>query len=196
MTPKAPEIIDVNSQQFEELLERAASNTLRDEDLELMRSLFASYAGFFQIVGDKNTTIARLRKMMFGATSEKSQNVLGDAEDVSNQLPGTASNGDAPNDASGKAGNHEDEEASKPGHGRHGADDYSGADQFDVSHPKLSPGDACPECTQGTLYEKPPGVLVCFVGRALLARDGLSPTEAALPSLWKTLHGLDSRRRG
>ena len=79
MTPNAPEIIDVNSQQFEELLERAASNTLRDEDLELMRSLFASYAGFFQIVGDKNTTIARLRKMMFGATSETSQNVLSDA---------------------------------------------------------------------------------------------------------------------
>jgi len=163
MTPNAPEIIDVNSQQFEELLERAASNTLRDEDLELMRSLFASYAGFFQIVGDKNTTIARLRKMMFGATSETSQNVcIGHG---SNQLPGDALNGDAPDDA---AGNHEDEEPSTPGHGRYSAGDYPGADQVDVSNPELSPGDTCPECTQGTLYEKPPGVLVRFVGQAPL----------------------------
>lgn len=37
MTRKAPEIIEVNSQQFEEILERASSNTLRDEDTELMR---------------------------------------------------------------------------------------------------------------------------------------------------------------
>ena len=85
MTRKAPEIIEVTSQQFDDILERAASNTLRDEDTELMRSIFESYAGFFQIVGNKNTTIARLRKMMFGATSETSKNVLGDAEDASNR---------------------------------------------------------------------------------------------------------------
>ena len=30
--------------------------------------------------GDKNTTIARLRKLMFGATTEKSKDVPGDAE--------------------------------------------------------------------------------------------------------------------
>jgi len=39
MTRKSPEIIDVNAQQFEELLERAASNTLRDEDTQLLRQL-------------------------------------------------------------------------------------------------------------------------------------------------------------
>ena len=54
MTRKAPEIIEVNAQQFEELLERAASNTLRDEDTQLLRQLFESYAGLFQIVGDKD----------------------------------------------------------------------------------------------------------------------------------------------
>ena len=69
----------MTSERFEELLKRADSNALRDEDMELMRQVFASYAGFFQIVGDRNTTIARLRKMMFGATSEKSQDVLGEA---------------------------------------------------------------------------------------------------------------------
>ena len=165
MTRKAPEIIEVNSQQFEEILERAASNTLRDEDTELMRSIFASYAGFFQIVGDKNTTIARLRKMMFGATSETSKNVLGDAEDAPNPSPGDTPD-DAPADSNS---NHvEDSSAPPPGHGRHGADDYPGADQVEVKHPKHVAGDVCPDCGQGTLYEKSPSVLVRFVGQAPL----------------------------
>lgn len=37
-----------------------------------------------------------------------------------------------------------------------------------VKHPQYSPGDACPDCGQGTLYEKSPGVLVRFVGRSPL----------------------------
>ncbi len=49
--------------------------------------------------------------------------------------------------------------------GGHPAEDYPGADQVEIRHPELSPGDACPDCYQGTLYEKPPGVLVRFVGQ-------------------------------
>ena len=165
MTRKKPEIIEVNSQHFEEILERAASNTLRDEDTELMRSIFESYAGFFQIVGDKNTTIARLRKMMFGATSEKSKNVLGDAEDAPNPPPS-----DALDAASADSDSNQDEDPSEtpPGHGRYGADAYPGADQVEVTHPKHAAGDVCPDCGQGTLYEKSPRVLVRFVGQAPL----------------------------
>jgi transposase len=170
MTRKAPEIIDVNAQQFEELLERAASNTLRDEDTQLLRQLFESYAGLFQIVGDKNTTIARLRKMMFGATSEKSENVLGDAEDALNFSPAEGSDDDAVDEATADSGSRQDEDSSKPasGHGRLGADAYPGADQVEVQHPQHAAGEVCPDCGQGTLYEKSPGVLVRFVGQAPL----------------------------
>jgi hypothetical protein len=127
-----------------------------------MRSIFASYAEFFQIVGNKNTTIARLRKMMFGATSETSKNVLGDAEDAPNPSPS-----DASDDASADSESNQDEDSSEPppGHGRHGADAYPGADQVEVKHPKHAAGDVCPDCGQGTLYEKSPSVLVRFVGQ-------------------------------
>ena len=174
MTRKTPEIIEVNSQQFEELLERAASNTLRDEDTELLRHLFESYAGFFQIVGDKNTTIARLRKMMFGATSEKSENVFGDAEDALNPSSRDGSDGDTADEASAGSDSgsdrnqYEDSSETASGHGRHGAGDYPGADQVEVQHPQHAAGDVCPDCGQGTLYEKSPGVLVRFVGQAPL----------------------------
>ena len=82
MTKPSPEIIEVNSQQINELLDRAESNTLREEDTELMRQIFDSYVQFFQMMGDKNTTIARLRKLFFGSSSEKTSNVVGDADDA------------------------------------------------------------------------------------------------------------------
>jgi len=173
MARKTPQIIEVTSQQFEEILERAASNTLRDEDTELLRHIFASYAEFFQIVGDKSTTIARLRKLLFGATSETSKNVLGAAEDAPPPPPS-----DAADDASANTDHNQDKSScepscepfsgSSPGHGRHGADAYPGAEQVEVKHPHHAAGDVCPDCGQGTLYEKSPRVLVRFVGQAPL----------------------------
>jgi len=151
MARKAPEIIEVNSQQVQELLDRAASNTLRPEDTELMRQIFDSYAHLFEIVGDKNTTIARLRKLLFGASSEKTDKVVGSSE--KSQEPNTSGDDNA------------SDEEPRPGHGRYGADDYPGADQVDVPHPTLRAGDDCPECQDGTVYEKEPSVIVRFVGR-------------------------------
>lgn len=166
MARNATEIVEVNPERFEDLLARAESNTLRDEDTKLLGQIFVSYAGFFQIVGDKKTTIDRLRKMLFGATSETSQNVLGDEQDDANQSSGDASDDDTSADSENNPS--EDSSDPPPGHGRHAADDYTGADQVNISHPEHSPGDACPECTQGKLYEKRPGVLVRFVGQAPL----------------------------
>ena len=164
MKQKTPEIIDVTPQRIEELLERAQSGSLSDDDMELMRQIFASYQGFFEIVGDKNTTIARLRKMMFGPTSEKAQEVL---DDLSQEDPDDPENVSSDETAHGTSTTEPDKEPSEPapGHGRHSADEYTGADQVTITHPEHSAGDACPECLQGKLYEKRPGVVVRFVGQ-------------------------------
>jgi len=166
MTRKTPEIIEVNFQQMEELLDRAASNTLRKEDTELLRQFFDSYVQFFQIVGDKNTTIARLRKLLFGASSEKADKVLGDENNV--EEPDAAGSDDADSDFTDPKDRAAAEDEPSPGHGRYGADDYPGADRVDVPHATLCAGDACPDCHQGTLYEKRPSVFVRFVGQAPL----------------------------
>ena len=71
MTKSPTEIIEVDSQRIEELLDRAAANTLSEEDTELMRQIFTSYTQFFVMARDKDTTIARLRKMLFGAGSDE-----------------------------------------------------------------------------------------------------------------------------
>jgi len=57
-----------------------------------------------------------------------------------------------------------------PGHGRNGADAFSGAQQVKIAHQKLRHGDRCPECEKGNVYtQKEPKVLVRFVGQAPLA---------------------------
>lgn len=94
------------------------------------------------LVGDKNITIARLRKMLFGASTEKTAAVIGGKKDSA---------------TSGK------------GHGRKGADAYSGAEKIEAPHESLQPGDPCPQCEEGTVYQTArPGVLVRLLGQAPL----------------------------
>ena len=162
MTRKTPEIIEVNSQQMEELFERAASNTLREEDTELLRQIFDSYTQFFQIVGDKKTSISRLRKLLFGSPTEKTKHVLGELPSAND-----ADGGD-PDSAAGDRGESTDPRPQRSGHGRLAADDYEGAKQVEVLHDHLIEGDPCPACEGGTLYEKTPRVLVRIVGQAPL----------------------------
>lgn len=157
------EIIEVNSQQLQDLLARAASNTLREEDTELMRQIFDSYVSFFQIVGDKNTTIARLRRLLFGASSEKTDKIVG-SEETAEATSEEAAGNDGPG-APESSGSEGPKDTPAAGHGRYGADDYPDARQVEVAHGDLCPGDDCPTCHRGTLYEQTACVIVRFVGQ-------------------------------
>ncbi|NIL95931.1 MAG: IS66 family transposase, partial [Planctomycetales bacterium] len=176
--PHAPEIVEMDTQQLEELINRVESNTLRAEDPALIRQVFDSYTQLFAMIGDKNTSLARLRKLLFGSSSEKTKDVVGDP-------PESATDGDSQGapDAAGQDGedsvlpqdisdeHHPDgdpngESSWQPtGHGRNGAQDYPAAEQVEVAHQELAEGDPCPECEGGKLYEKVPGVLIRIVGQ-------------------------------
>jgi transposase len=57
-----------------------------------------------------------------------------------------------------------------PGHGRHGAQAFSGARKVSISHPQLSSGERCPDCGRGKVYvQQEPKSLVRIVGQAPLA---------------------------
>jgi transposase len=57
-----------------------------------------------------------------------------------------------------------------PGHGRNGADRFSGGRKIEVTHPTIKHGDRCPECGQGNVYgQKQAKVLVRIIGQAPLA---------------------------
>jgi transposase len=176
-----PTIIELNMGRLEDLLQRVDAQDLREDDYGMLRSVIESYVGLFFAVGDKNTTIARLRKMLFGARTEKTATVLGQhpAGSAQGPAPVALAAGDAstpqsgpPTDVTptGDAKVKTDSETTKPdrakGHGRNGADAYTGAEEIDVPHSSLQPGDPCPECETGTLYDsKRPGVMVRLVGQ-------------------------------
>ena len=182
--PTKPTIIELDMDKLEEILRRVEAKELHADDYETIGTVIESYVGLFSLVGDKNTTIARLRKMLFGASTEKIAAVIGGGADSNTSL---AQDADAPLAASAE-GNAETVsaltadtenalETPPPGHGRNGADAYTGAEKIAVPHASLQPGDPCPKCDKGTVYDSRPGVLVRLVGQ--------SPIQAKIYELQK-----------
>ena len=163
----APEIIDVEDARLQEVLRRV-EQALEAEDAELVRALFASYAYVVDLVEDKNTSIRRLRQLFFGAKTEKTETVVGRSPGTPAAAPQPGTEADASTAAAGAS----PDEPRPPrrrtaarGHGRNGADAYHGAERIEVPNTLLSAGDACPDCGEGTVYEKPPGMIVRITGQ-------------------------------
>ena len=169
--PNALEIIEVDSTRLEDVLHRV-EQTLDEKDAALIRAVFKSYVYVTDLVEDKNTSIRRLRQLFFGKRTEKTAAVVGRRSDQPEATPpsGVAAEtavaaGEPDTDASDEAA----PAAACKGHGRNGADAYRGAERIDVPHPSLAAGGACPSCGQGTVYEKPAGVVVRITGQPPLA---------------------------
>jgi hypothetical protein len=170
MMSKQPTIIELDMDELKDLLDRAEA-ALDEKDYETIKAVVESYAYIAELVGGKNITIARLQKMLFGASTEKTAAVIGDGVD-SEALP--PPDEDTVTDSPGKADSETPTEdtlaTSGNGHGRNGADAYEGAEKVEVAHESLQPGDSCPDCGQGTVYEmRRPGVLVRITGQAPVA---------------------------
>lgn len=164
ISAKQPEIIEMDFTKLEALLDRAEQGAIEKEDYQTIRTVFESYYYLTQLIDRKSTTISRLRKLLFGASTEKTAAVLAGMEAGAEGTDGQQSNA------------HQDQESDRTpsrekkkrpkGHGRNGADDYPGADRVGVPHEFLKPGDACPDCSRGTVYQVAhPGILLRFVGQ-------------------------------
>jgi len=167
MMSKQPTIIELDMDELKDLLERAEA-ALDEKDYETIKAVVESYAYIAELVGGKNITIARLQKMLFGASTEKTAAVIGDGAD-SEALPPPDEDTvtDSPGEADSETPTEDAPAASVGGHGRNGADAYEGAEKVEVPHESLEPGDSCPDCGQGTVYDmRRPGVLVRITGQA------------------------------
>jgi hypothetical protein len=167
MLRNTPEIVEVDGTQLEDVLRRA-EQTLDEKDCALIRAVFESYAYVADLVEDKNTTIRRLRKLFFGAGTEKTAAVVGRSTDTPETVSPNAAVADTELCAT-ELGVGDSDPANatlaNQGHGRNGADAYRGAERIDVPHKSLAAGDACPHCQRGTVYENAPGVLVRITGQ-------------------------------
>jgi transposase len=141
---------------LERLAERARQAPLSDDDYATLKAALHTLGYVAQLVEDKSVTITRLRQMLFGASTEKTRDVLARAGG-----PAASPRGDAP----------PPRPRPRPaGHGRQKADAYVGAARVDVAHAHVHHGDRCPGCTKGKVYVlRDPGVLVRLIGQAPLA---------------------------
>ena len=79
--PTKPTIIELDMAKLDEILRRVEARELRADDYETIRTVIESYVGLYFAVGDRNTTIRRLRQIIFGVKTEKTAAVIGDAKD-------------------------------------------------------------------------------------------------------------------
>ncbi len=155
MSKKAIPRIDVPMEELEKVLERARKEPLDEEGYAKLKASLETLGYLVQLVENKDTTIHRLRQILFGSSTEKTSQVLpteAGNPTVNPKVPKEKASG----------------EKSK-GHGRNGAEAYSGAEKVQVAHESLKPGDRCPHCQKGKVYHQAqPGVLVRVVGQAAL----------------------------
>jgi len=154
--------------ELESILQRAQTAPLDEKDCAKLKAVFESYIHLTDLVEDKQMTIKRLRQMLFGASTEKTSDVIKEEKDESESPLATNENSRAPPEKTGDEGS--EPQQKRKGHGRNGADAYTGAEKIRVPHESLQPGDLCPECKKGTVYQmKKPGVLIRIVGQAPVA---------------------------
>jgi transposase len=143
----APKRIDLTPEQLDALLKRVEAGTLQDGDYEIIKGMAETLSLLSQALDNKNTSIKRLLKLIFGDSTEKTAQVL-----KRNTTGGKKS---------GK------KKKKHKGHGKNGAAAYTGAQKIKVAHESLKPKDPCPDCHTGKLYELPDaGVIVRVTGNA------------------------------
>jgi transposase len=155
-----PERIELDRSELEAILEHARTS-LSEDEYDKLHAAMETLIYLTQELEKNRVSVQRLKKLLFGATTEKTQKVM---EKLLDQAEKENNSGDegAKNKAS---------EAQKKakGHGRNGVEAYTGADKVCVPHASLKPGDACPNCKNGTVYESvKPGHLVRVRGQAPL----------------------------
>lgn len=137
---------------------------MTERDYEIFAAVVPAYRFVVNLLTQKKVTIARLKKLVFGARTETTEAVLGrGAEGAASEPARDASRGEPSADppASGSRPKR------RKGHGRLGAEAYTGVERICVPHESLEPGDDCPHCQQGRVSEMAqPALVIRLVGQA------------------------------
>jgi transposase len=177
--------LEVSMNELQDALEHARS-ALSEKEYSQLKAALETLGYLTELIEDKETTLRRLRQILFGPSTEKTRKVLGELSGPKEGKPGTeasdtegsaAAEGQATpasatraEEAKGDSGSEEKPERPRvPGHGRNGAEAYTGAHKVVVPNTEVKVGQRCPLCLKGKLYElRTPGVIVRVTGQAPL----------------------------
>jgi len=152
---KDPDHNSTDSAEIEALITRLERGQLRDEDAQLLTRLLRLLLRLITLLQQKNASLSRLKRLLFGPRSDKrkvtSPSSDAGAEGESDSASSTAT--DKPSPSTHK-GARSQSASRKGGHGRMGAEAYSGARVVRCRDTELKPGAGCPhDGCRGKLYD-------------------------------------------
>ena len=149
--PALPEVesVELDISELKSLIDKARTEPLSEAEHNKLYTALDTLGIVGNELDKKRVSIQRLKQMLFGETTEKTDNVF-----------------------KGKV-RPKDNKSKEPvkGHGRNGAKDYAGAKKTEVKHPELKAGDSCPDCKKGTVYKHKPSRIVRISGYAPLQAE-------------------------
>ena len=164
--PDGPEYVDVDQRELEAILEHAKKGALNQDEYDTLHAAMETLIFLTRELEKKHVSIQRLKQMLFGAATESTRKVMKKILDEMEQK-------NTPGEDDKKTGSDSKPSPKAKGHGRNGADAYTGAETVHVPHKHLKPGDACPKCIKGTVYGTAPSRIIRIRGQAPLGGEGI-----------------------
>lgn len=153
------EPLELDPRELEAILTRAKTTPMSEEEYAKLHAVVETLVFLTGELEKKHVSIQKLKQWLFGAPTESTRKV------VQKLLEQAGS--ESTDDAEEKQRPDAQPPEKAKGHGRHGSAAYTGAEQVRLPHESLKPGDLCPECQKGTVYESvAPARLVRLRGQA------------------------------
>ncbi len=167
---KDPNITSAQPDEIRSLISRLRQRNLSERDFVLLERALDTFLSFITLIENKNATIKRLRKMLFGPRRDSRVGSGDSAKRADESVPDDAS---APADQQPTSQAEMKAEGKRKGHGRHATTEYTGARLIVSHHHDLKAGDSCPHpCCTGHLYDtKTPSRPIRFIGHPLVTAE-------------------------
>ncbi len=159
MSGKKPPVPQLPIEDLVAIVEQARQGAIEPQQYAKLKAAIHTLALLQEELGSKKTSIERLKRMLFGASTEKTRAVLGENCTEEESAAGAKAGGEPDRADGGQR---------RKGHGRNGAADYPGAQKVKIRHPSLHHGQSCPACARGKVCTLEDAVRVRFHGMAPL----------------------------
>ena len=136
------QVLELPLEELTAIIQRAQVGPISASESAKLKALVETFALLKTELQSKKASIERLKKMLFGATTEKTREVLGEGATPQAQAGMQSPH---PSDSPDPGGQ-------RKGHGRNAAAVYTGAQKVEIGHAALHTGDACPGCHTGKVY--------------------------------------------
>src|SRR5882672_2872869 len=168
---KDPDQNSTDSAEIEALITRLERGQLHDGDAQLLARLLRLLLRLITLLQQKNASLSRLKRLLFGPRSDKRREP--------NSSPGAGAEGEPDSESSTSTensspdtpkGSRSQSPARKGGHGRMGAEAYTGARVVRCRDEELTHGARCPhDGCRGKFYNtRQPAIFIRLTGQPLV----------------------------